>query len=63
MPLEVTDTLCRCLPEFRQAYELHAIEPKDYEDFGPVVRFRGSFEKAWASALDFIRQRRTELSG
>lgn len=63
VPLEVTDTLCRCLPEFRQAYELHAIEPKDYEDFGPVVRFRGSFEKAWASALDFIRQRRTELSG
>ena len=62
-PLEVTDTLCRCLPEFRRAYELTAIEPEEYEDFGPVVRFRSSFEKAWASALDFIRQRRARISG
>ena len=58
---EVIDQLTELLPEFRQAYYLHAIQPEEYEDFGPVVRFRSSFEDAWSRARALIKDRRESL--
>lgn len=60
-PHEVIDELCEKLPEFRKAYVLNAIEPEEYEEYGPVVRFRNSFEVAWANTLEFVKARRTEI--
>lgn len=53
-PESVTDELLEKLPDHRKAYLLNAIEPEEYEHFGPVVLFRTSFEKAWKNALDYI---------
>lgn len=58
-PFSVEDELVEKLPDFRRAYFIHAIEPSEYEDFGPVVLFRSSFEKAWQSALDLIAEERS----
>lgn len=60
-PHDVIDQLCEKIPEFRQAYEMHAIEPEDYEEYGPVVRFRTSFETAWKNTLEFVKNRRAEI--
>ena len=54
-PDRVVDELCTKLPDFRKAYFVEAIKPSEYEDFGPVVLFRSSFEDAWSKALDKIR--------
>ncbi|MBS6168897.1 transaldolase family protein [Dielma fastidiosa] len=54
-PDHVVDELCTKLPDFRKAYFVEAIKPSEYEDFGPVVLFRSSFEDAWSKALDKIR--------
>ena len=63
VPHEVLDELTEKMPDFRKAYYLHAIEPSEYEDFGPVVRFRSSFESAWKNALDFIAAERARVCG
>lgn len=57
-PFSVEDELVEKLPDFRRAYFIHAIDPSEYEQFGPVVKFRSSFEKAWRSALDLIAEER-----
>lgn len=57
-PYSVEDTLVEKLEDFRKAYFIHAIEPEEYEHFGPVVLFRNSFEKGWKNALEFIRSNR-----
>lgn len=49
------DELCTKLPDFVKGYFVEAIQPKDYEEFGPVVLFRESFETAWRSSLAFIQ--------
>ena len=38
-PPAVLDELLEKLPDFRKSYCLHAIEPSEYEAFGPVVLF------------------------
>lgn len=53
-PYAVEDELLEKLEDFRKAYLLDGIEPEDYADFGPVVLFRSSFEKAWESALRYL---------
>ena len=35
---------------------IHGLTPDQYEDFGPVVLFRSSFEKAWKSATEQIQK-------
>ena len=57
-PHSVIDTLCERLPAFRKAYEYGAIQPEEYEEYGPVVRFRTSFEDAWRNTLEMIRASR-----
>ena len=57
-PFEVVDELTDKLEDYRKAYYINAIEPEEYEDFGPVVLFRGMFEDAWKKALDLISSMR-----
>lgn len=56
---EAIDELFTKLPDFRKAYFIDEIRPEEYESFGPVVRFRNSFESAWTKALAAIEERRT----
>lgn len=60
-PHSVIDSLCTLLPDFRKAYFLHEITPEEYEEFGPVVHFRRSFEDSWNKALQYISQRRRTM--
>lgn len=45
-PHRVVDELLEKVDEYKRAYMLHGIEPCEYEDYGPVVLFRSSFESA-----------------
>ncbi len=57
-PFSVEDELVEKLEDYRKAYFINAIDPAEYEEFGPVVLFRTSFEKAWRNALDLIASMR-----
>jgi transaldolase len=56
VPVNVLDTLAAKIPDFKKAYFRDAILPEEYEEFGPVVLFRKSFETAWQGALDHIKE-------
>ena len=60
-PESVIDELLEKLEDYRRGYLINAIKPEEYEEFGPVVLFRNSFEKAWSESLEFIKNRRKEL--
>ncbi len=60
-PYSVIDTLVEKVEDFRRAYFVNSIKPKEYEDFGPVEYFRISFENAWSKMLEFIKSKRLEL--
>lgn len=62
VPLSVIDELLEKLPEFRKAYMINGIESRDYDDYGPVVKFRSSFQKGWKEALTEIAKLRAEES-
>lgn len=53
---KVIDELLEKIPDFRKAYLYNEIDPEEYEQFGPVVLFRTSFETAWSSARKFIEE-------
>lgn len=53
-PHYVVDELVGKIPDFRKAYFTHALSAEDYEEFGPVVLFRKSFEDAWKGAEVYI---------
>lgn len=55
---QVTDTLIERIPDYRKAYFVNAISPAEYEDYGPVVLFRSSFESAWKNCLALIAEKR-----
>lgn len=57
-PDAVVEELIEKIPDYKRGYFVHEIQPSEYEDFGPVVLFRASFEKAWGNALDFIKSLR-----
>lgn len=57
-PATVIDELLYKLPDFKRGYFTDAIEPAEFEAFGPVALFRESFEKGWNQALSVIAQRR-----
>ena len=60
-PHSVIEELCEKLPDFVKGYFAYAIEPEEYEEFGPVVLFRSMFEGAWKKANVLIAQRRADL--
>ncbi len=58
-PHEVDDELLEKLEDHRKAYFINAIEPHEYEEFGPVVLFRNNFEQGWQGALRRIAELRS----
>lgn len=60
VPLSVIDELLEKLPEFTKAYMINGIEAREYDDYGPVVKFRSSFQKGWKEALTEIAKMRAE---
>ena len=58
VPEYVVDELVSKIDDYRRGYFIDAITAEEYDDFGPVVLFRKSFEQAWRSALDAISKRR-----
>lgn len=61
VPPQVIDELLIKVDEFKRGYISDAISPEEYEEFGPVVLFRSSFEKSWKNTLEEIGKRRAEL--
>ena len=61
VPESAIDTLVENIEDYRRAYFLNSIKSEEYEEFGPVVYFRETFEEAWRKALGFIKDRRVEL--
>ena len=59
-PFAAIDELCEKLPDFRRGYETNAIAAHEYEDFGPVILFRTTFENAWKAANGLIAERRAQ---
>ena len=62
IPQSVIDELSEKVDEFNRAYYVHGITEEEYEDYGPVVLFRSSFEKAWKNALEEIRKQRAAMN-
>ena len=58
IPQTVIDELSEKVDEFRRAYYIHGITEEEYEDYGPVVLFRSSFEDAWKNALAEVKAQR-----
>ena len=55
---DVVDALLEKIPDFSKAYSMNGIAVEEYEDYGPVVLFRSSFESAWKNALAKIAEMR-----
>jgi len=53
-PQYVIDELIEKLPDYRRGYLSDGIDVEDYEEFGPVVKFRNSFIHYWQKTLDYI---------
>lgn len=54
VPEAVIDELNEKLVDFKRGYETNGITPAEYEEFGPVVLFRTTFENAWTNANNYI---------
>jgi len=57
VPDYVVEELLEKLPDFKRGYEEGAIGPEEYEEFGPVVKFRNSFLKNWDRVLEETEKR------
>ena len=51
VPQYVIDELLEKIPDYRRGYEEGGISKEEYEEFGPVVKFRNSFLKHWNKVL------------
>ena len=59
VPEHVVDELIEKLPDFRRGYLADGLAVDEFEHFGPVQRFRGSFIKSWKRMLSLVRERRS----
>ncbi len=57
----VLDELLEKVDEFKRGWEINGLEASEYEEFGPVVLFRVSFEKNWGQARELIKARRASM--
>jgi transaldolase len=57
VPDHIIAELKEKLPDYYRGYEEGAISAEEYEDFGPVVKFRNSFVKDWKNVLDEAEKR------
>lgn len=56
VPQYVIDELLEKIPDYRRGYEEGAISKEEYEEYGPVVKFRNSFLKHWNRVLQDIEK-------
>lgn len=54
----IIDELSENFEAFKKAYTPGSLTEKEYDYFGPVVKFRSAFEKGWGNCLKFIAERR-----
>jgi transaldolase len=59
VPLDIINELCEKLPTFKKAWDEDDLKPGEFDDFGPVVRFRTQFLNGWNKLLETIRERRS----
>lgn len=59
-PDSVADELLEKIPEFGRAYMLNGIAEAEYEEYGPVVKFRNMFQQGWKVALAEVARLRRE---
>lgn len=59
VPNYVIEELLEKFPDYRRGYFEGAIKPDEYDDFGPLVKFRNSFIKDWNKVLDEAQKRLT----
>ncbi len=52
----VIDALIEKVIEFKRGYLENGLTVDEYEDFGPVVKFRNSFVESWKKVLNMIRE-------
>lgn len=50
--------LAAVLPDFRRAWEAGGLEVREFEDFGPVERFRNLFVEGWNQLMGCVREAR-----
>jgi transaldolase len=62
VPNRVIDELVEKLPDFKRGYLEGGLGEEEYEEFGPVALFRGSFIKSWRRVLDLAKERRAQLA-
>ena len=62
IPHSVENELLEKVDEFARAYMVNGIKADEYEEYGPVVLFRSSFEDAWKKALAEVKARRAEIN-
>jgi transaldolase len=62
VPHKVIDELIEKLPDFKRGYLEDGLSEEEYEEFGPVALFRGSFIKSWRRVLDLAKERRNAIA-
>lgn len=61
VPAVVLDELLEKVPEFTRSYMINGLSEDEYDDYGPVVKFRTSFQNGWKFALTEISKMRDEM--
>ena len=59
-PDSVVDELLEKIPEFGRAYMINGLKEEEFEEYGPVVKFRNSFQQGWKIALAEVAKLRRE---
>jgi transaldolase len=62
VPKRVIDELKEKLPDFSRGYREDGLTVEEYEEFGPVAHFRGSFIRSWKRVLQLAQERRIALN-
>jgi transaldolase len=61
VPEPIIRELIDKLPTFAKSYADDGLKPEEFDDFGPVVRFRTQFLNGWEKLMGTIRERRALL--
>jgi len=62
VPHNYLEALLLEVPDFQKAYFENGLSIDQYEHFGPVEYFRDMFVSSWNSGINFIEQRRKEIT-
>ena len=57
-PPDAVAELLERLPDFRRAYEEEGLARREFQGYGPVVKFRDSFARGWTHVLALAQKQR-----